>query len=358
MDLSFGARLRLHRERQQVPLSVVAEQTKIKASLLDGLERDDLSHWPGGIFRRSYVRAYAHAIGLEPESVVEEFLDRYPEPAEDLSGALTARADEDPHRRPPTRLGFLISSAISALPPLRRPPGRAAEFDRPRRHDMPSFSAALHDPADVPSPDLFPAPPTPDLAAPEVLDLGPMTFATQADADEVPEAGGSSSEYSDSMRTAAPGPDLTALARLCTRLGCVVRAADLTAALADAARLLDAAGLTLWTWEPASGGLRPALSHGYPEALIAQLPRVRPEADNAIAWAYRTGEPCLVEGGAHESGAVTVPVVTPAGCAGVLALEFRDGAEQRGQVQAVAAILAAQLSTLVAQPAFAQAVTA
>ena len=41
MDVSFGARLRSQRERQQVSLAVIAERTKIKVSLLEGLERDE-----------------------------------------------------------------------------------------------------------------------------------------------------------------------------------------------------------------------------------------------------------------------------------------------------------------------------
>src|SRR5690606_12866162 len=98
MDSSFGTRLRQHRERQQVALSAIAEQTKIKASLLDGLERDDLSRWPGGIFRRSYVRAYAVAIGLEPDSVVKEFLELYPDPEDEspVVAAMARAAENDP----------------------------------------------------------------------------------------------------------------------------------------------------------------------------------------------------------------------------------------------------------------------
>jgi hypothetical protein len=64
MAQSFGARMRERREKQQVSLIAIAEQTKIKLSLLDALERDDVTHWPSGIFRRAFIRAYAHAIGL------------------------------------------------------------------------------------------------------------------------------------------------------------------------------------------------------------------------------------------------------------------------------------------------------
>src|SRR5918997_5871855 len=83
MPDSFGARLRRQREQQNIPLVTIAEQTKIKASLLEALERDDVSRWPSGIFRRAYVRAYAHAIGLSPDEVVREFLERYPDPSEE-----------------------------------------------------------------------------------------------------------------------------------------------------------------------------------------------------------------------------------------------------------------------------------
>mgnify|MGYP001277014244 CR=1 FL=1 len=57
MSETFGTRLRLQREEQQIPLPTIAERTKIKLSLLEGLERDDVSRWPTGIFRRSYFRA-------------------------------------------------------------------------------------------------------------------------------------------------------------------------------------------------------------------------------------------------------------------------------------------------------------
>jgi transcriptional regulator with XRE-family HTH domain len=82
MSDSFGARLRYERERRQIALRSIAEGTKISASLLEGLERDDVSRWPSGIFRKSFVRAYAEAIGLDPDPVVREFVERYPDPLE------------------------------------------------------------------------------------------------------------------------------------------------------------------------------------------------------------------------------------------------------------------------------------
>jgi cytoskeletal protein RodZ len=77
---SFGGRLRYERERRQIALKSIAESTKIGLSLLEGLERDDVARWPSGIFRKSFVRSYAEAIGLEPEAIVREFVERYPDP--------------------------------------------------------------------------------------------------------------------------------------------------------------------------------------------------------------------------------------------------------------------------------------
>ncbi len=45
MSESFGAGLRRRREDRQVSLTTIVEQTKIKQSLLEGLERDVLSGW-------------------------------------------------------------------------------------------------------------------------------------------------------------------------------------------------------------------------------------------------------------------------------------------------------------------------
>ena len=85
-DESLGTRLRRERERRQIALSTVAAQTKILPALLKGLERDDVSRWPCGIYRRSFIRAYAEAIGVDPDPVVDEFDERFPDPARPVHG--------------------------------------------------------------------------------------------------------------------------------------------------------------------------------------------------------------------------------------------------------------------------------
>jgi Helix-turn-helix domain len=82
-DESFGAGLRRERERRQIALSSIAANTKIGLGLLQALERDDLSRWPSGIFRRAFIRAYAEAAGLDAVAITQEFLERYPDPTDD-----------------------------------------------------------------------------------------------------------------------------------------------------------------------------------------------------------------------------------------------------------------------------------
>lgn len=70
---TFGPRLRSERERRGISLETIASVTKVSADLWDGLERNDFSRWPSGIFARAFVRDYARAIGLDEDEVLNEF---------------------------------------------------------------------------------------------------------------------------------------------------------------------------------------------------------------------------------------------------------------------------------------------
>ncbi len=75
----LGAWLRRERERAGVTLETIATRTKVARTLLEALERNDVSRWPAGIFRRAFVRGYANQVGLEPDYVVALFLRAYPD---------------------------------------------------------------------------------------------------------------------------------------------------------------------------------------------------------------------------------------------------------------------------------------
>jgi hypothetical protein len=144
-----------------------------------------------------------------------------------------------------------------------------------------------------------------------------------------------------------PQPDLPGTALLCTEFGRVMETREVPPLLARAAEILDAAGLVVWVSDRAAVELRPVLSHGYSEKLVAQMHSIPRDAPNAAALAFRSAQLRIVAGTQLTNGAVVVPLITPAGCVGVLAAELKHGGEQREATRALATILAAQLSTLV-----------
>jgi cytoskeleton protein RodZ len=69
----FGENLRREREMRHVSLEEISETTKISVRFLDALENEDFAKLPGGIFVRSFIRAYANYLGLDADSVIAEY---------------------------------------------------------------------------------------------------------------------------------------------------------------------------------------------------------------------------------------------------------------------------------------------
>jgi transcriptional regulator with XRE-family HTH domain len=76
---AYCARLKEARERRGISLESIAVATKVSESLFAALERNDVSRWPTGIYRRSFFRAYANAIGLPVDAAIGEFLQLFPD---------------------------------------------------------------------------------------------------------------------------------------------------------------------------------------------------------------------------------------------------------------------------------------
>jgi hypothetical protein len=317
MEMSFGARLRQQREERQVALEDISANTKIKVSLLEGLEGDDLSRWPQGIFRRAYIRAYAQAIGLEPDALLQQFLAVYPEPPEEQPLV----APESP-KRPPTRLRFLLNAAFGAA--------RQAATDAREGLDhvtrvTPEYVEPVYEP--------------------QTIERAELVDTTEQDGGE-----------QDDLPPPFVQPALPDIADLCMRVARASNLTQLEPRLADAVRMLNAVGAVLWTWERHKTALRARVSYGYAEDVLARFPLVGRDADNAIGVAFRSGNIAVVDGADGETGAIAVPLLGPDGCVGVLALEVRHGDERNDVLHAIASIVAAQFVSLCVPPALAEAV--
>ncbi len=156
-------------------------------------------------------------------------------------------------------------------------------------------------------------------------------------------------------QTAPPGPpadpiDLAGVAAICADLARVTDTQAIPALLGRAAAILDAAGVVLWIADPDGRELTPILAHGYPPQIVTRLGTIARDAANVTAAAYRTGLLQTVKGDAISNGAVAAPLVSAGGCLGVMAVEMKNGGEQREGLLAAATIVASQLSTLVGPP--------
>jgi cytoskeletal protein RodZ len=146
---SFGENLRRERELRGISLPEIAQATKISVRFLQALESDRLEVLPGGIFRRSFVKAYADYVGLDPDRTVSEFLstssdDKTPESS-------TPRAPRALYRR--LFFGLIVVVAAASALWLARPhhttvvPATPASVAAPslvfpQDHLVPSVSSA------------------------------------------------------------------------------------------------------------------------------------------------------------------------------------------------------------------------
>jgi hypothetical protein len=144
--------------------------------------------------------------------------------------------------------------------------------------------------------------------------------------------------------------DLGAVASLCTDLARVVDTHALPAMLGRAAATLDASGVVLWIADPDGQELSPIVTHGFSQQMVARLGTILRDSENVTASAFRTSLMQTVDADEVSNGAIAAPLVTPAGCVGVMAAEVRHGGEKDSGKLAAATIVAAQLATLVGPP--------
>ena len=139
----------------------------------------------------------------------------------------------------------------------------------------------------------------------------------------------------------------SATAELCVDLARLLDGRDVPALLERAASLLDAKGIMIWSADADKSHLMPSLCQGYGENVLRRLRPLQADDDNITSLAFRTMQPQSMQGTTlGDSAAIAVPLITPAGCVGVLAAEVRQS-RPHPDVVPLARIIAAQFSTLV-----------
>ncbi|HMF96037.1 MAG TPA: RodZ domain-containing protein [Vicinamibacterales bacterium] len=188
-----GAKLRDARERRGVSLRQIANATKISIGALEALERNDISRLPGGIFSRAFVRSYAVEVGLDPEAMIQEFIEQFPNDSV-IAGHPTSDQIEDHQAVESERrtAGTFLWLALVSVPlagavvyfatagrPLIRDASPPVAADAPRPSE-PSRPAAIPPPVPATTPAPAPSSATPAQAAAPVAPAAASPGSTPA----------------------------------------------------------------------------------------------------------------------------------------------------------------------------------
>ncbi len=73
MAASIGEQLRLAREERGIPLRDICDQTRISVHYLEAIEANDYKRLPGGVFNRSFIKAYARCVGYDEREAIEGY---------------------------------------------------------------------------------------------------------------------------------------------------------------------------------------------------------------------------------------------------------------------------------------------
>ena len=131
---AFGPNLRRIRVQRGISLEQLAASTKVSVTLWAGLERNDFSRWPSGIYARSYVRDYAVAIGVDPASTVDDFCRWFPQGDRRAEALIRGQAEI---------VGHDNLEWQDHVPPVAPGDRRGAAADAPRKKQPPHWIATF-----------------------------------------------------------------------------------------------------------------------------------------------------------------------------------------------------------------------
>jgi cytoskeletal protein RodZ len=101
---TLGEELRYRREQRGISLAEISEATRIGTRFLKAIETDNFSILPGGIFTRSFIRAYAKQVGMDEDEAIALYLKQATGPGADQPDppATEQSPSEQSTRRPAT----------------------------------------------------------------------------------------------------------------------------------------------------------------------------------------------------------------------------------------------------------------
>ena len=136
--MSIGETLAQSRQRAGLSVAQVSEQTRIRETIIRGVEDDDYSACGGDFYARGHIRAIAQAVGTDPGPLIREYDRVYRAPGAvwtvSLEELLATSAQRAQRRRPDlAAVGALVASACASarrrvkLPAVRELAARAPQ---------------------------------------------------------------------------------------------------------------------------------------------------------------------------------------------------------------------------------------
>jgi cytoskeleton protein RodZ len=121
---TLGEELRHRREQRGVTLAEIAEATRIGTRFLKAIETNNFSILPGGIFTRSFIRAYAKHVGMNEDEAIGLYLQQVAEPSleeqELQTAAIKQTAPAEKLKKQPPAPPVVAKLPVRAVEPSRR----------------------------------------------------------------------------------------------------------------------------------------------------------------------------------------------------------------------------------------------
>jgi transcriptional regulator with XRE-family HTH domain len=175
--MTIGETLAKARRDAGLTVSQVSERTRIRETIILGIERDDYAACGGDFYARGHIRSIARAVGTDPAPLIAEYdaTIRAPEEltaADALEPTMPIRAVEPRRTNWTVILAIVLVAAFGFLGyrlafPSRHQTAAPAASSRPARHPAGRASKAAHP---KPKPTATPSP-----AAPAVTTLTPVS---------------------------------------------------------------------------------------------------------------------------------------------------------------------------------------
>jgi cytoskeletal protein RodZ len=114
-DGSLGEELRRAREARKISLREISEHTRITMRHLEAIEADDYRNLPGGIFNKSFIKAYARHIHFDEKRALELYVRTLRERGEADEEAATSPRRSQVYTDGDTSRSPLVTALLSAV---------------------------------------------------------------------------------------------------------------------------------------------------------------------------------------------------------------------------------------------------